>query len=364
MLGPGLEPEGDIERHGLRPAGRAAVPATPQLHLARERHQPPRRPTVRLHGPATALARGGCRQGRLELGHEGPPQGGPDLGQSRAHGALQRADVGVVRREMHLHRDRTLHHEPLVTAADVRTNSVTDGAHLVAARPAQTLGCLRERARSLTLTVGQGTLSEVCGVHRFHRRRLGVVVSVAVLLVGSLPALVLAGTQGTTCGSSSDTSKVRLWENSIGDTGDNNDSNWLCSSDTDLSNNDHTLAGNCKAVGFDSLTWNDCVSSVTVYVPSGQCLDFFRDSGQGGNMNNTVQDGTLYPYSDGPGLAPLEAQDDVDTWLAENGYEQVQLGISATTAKGWVPVELAGWLATSLSLVAITAWLVSRRRPG
>lgn len=75
------------------------------------------------------------------------------------------------------------------------------------------------------------------------------------------------------------------------------------------------------------------------------------------------QHGTLYPYSDGSALAPPEAQDDIDTWLAANGYEQVQLGIAAATARGWVPTEVAGWLVVSFVSVAGTAWLVSRRRP-
>lgn len=49
------------------------------------------------------------------------------------------------------------------------------------------------------------------------------------------------------------------------------------------------LPGNCKAVGFDSVTWNDCVSSVSVWLPAGQCIDFFKNADGSGNMNNTVQ---------------------------------------------------------------------------
>lgn len=124
---------------------------------------------------------------------------------------------------------------------------------------------------------------------RLFRRRFGVAIVLSALAIAALPALALAGTQGAACRDSSDSSKVRLWENSIGDTEDNNDTNWLCSSDTDLSNNDHTLPGNCNAVLFDSLTWNDCVSSVTVYLPAGECIDFFRNADGTGNMNNTVQ---------------------------------------------------------------------------
>lgn len=120
-------------------------------------------------------------------------------------------------------------------------------------------------------------------------RRLGVAIVLAALALAALPALAFAGTQGAACRDSGDTSKVRLWENSIGDTGDNNDTNYICNSDNDLSNNDHILPGNCKAVGFDSVTWNDCVSSVSVWLPAGQCIDFFKNADGSGNMNNTVQ---------------------------------------------------------------------------
>jgi len=109
----------------------------------------------------------------------------------------------------------------------------------------------------------------------------------AVLLVGAMVGIALAGTQGSCL--TTDVTKFRLWENVIGDASDNNDTLWLCTSDTNLDNNDHTLPGDCKAGVFNSPNWNDCVSSVSVWLPAGWCADFFRDSGQGGNMNMTVQ---------------------------------------------------------------------------
>jgi len=138
-------------------------------------------------------------------------------------------------------------------------------------------------------------------VSKLIRTRLGVAMLLAALALAALSALAFAGTQGS-C-PSGDTSKLRLYENSIGDTSDNDDRLWLCTSDTDLSNNDHTLPGNCNSDGFDSVTWNDCISSVAVWVPANQCVDFFRSAGQGGNMGITVQgpsSGTRInlPYND------------------------------------------------------------------
>lgn len=111
------------------------------------------------------------------------------------------------------------------------------------------------------------------------RRLLASVFALAVLLATA--GLVFAGTQGSDC--SGDTSKVRLWENAVGDTQDNNDTYWKCSSDTDLgsSGDNHTLAGDCAATPFGSSTWNDCVSSFTIWVPSGQRFCLYADDDYG-----------------------------------------------------------------------------------
>jgi hypothetical protein len=111
---------------------------------------------------------------------------------------------------------------------------------------------------------------------------------VAVLGLASLPAIALAGTQGS-C-PSSDTSKVRLWENTTTDSSDGNDSLWKCGNDNDLSNDTHTLPGDCKSNLANQPNWNDCVSSVSVWVPSGWCVNFYRSAGYDNLMpNSTVQ---------------------------------------------------------------------------
>lgn len=110
---------------------------------------------------------------------------------------------------------------------------------------------------------------------RRFRTILGLLLTLALVAIAA-PAAVLAGTQGT-C-SPHDTSMVRLWENIIGDTSDNNDSYWKCGDDSDLDNDDHTLPGTCKAGILARENWNDCVSSVTVYVATGYKWCFYGNS--------------------------------------------------------------------------------------
>lgn len=125
-------------------------------------------------------------------------------------------------------------------------------------------------------------------VRTVRRLRLVVAFLTGIIAVGSLPSLVLAGTQGSCL--STDTSKVRLWENAIGDTGDGDDSLWKCGNDNNLDNDAHTLAGDCKGFFLSATTWNDCVSSVSVWVPSGWCINFYRSAGYDRLMpNSTVQ---------------------------------------------------------------------------
>jgi hypothetical protein len=116
----------------------------------------------------------------------------------------------------------------------------------------------------------------------------GVAVVIAVVALGLNPALVFAGTQGSCL--SSDTSKVLLWENGIGDTGDNNDNLWKCGNDNNLDNDAHSLPGDCKGWLFSSTTWNDCVTSVSVWVPAGWCIGFYKHAGYDGIMAlSTIQ---------------------------------------------------------------------------
>lgn len=108
----------------------------------------------------------------------------------------------------------------------------------------------------------------------FTRRLWGALLLLVPLLLATA-GFVWAGTQGSNC--IFDSSRVLLWENVIGDSGGENDNYWKCSSDSNLSvNDDHTLPGQCAAL-IMSDTWNDCVSSYTVYVPSGQKFCLYAD---------------------------------------------------------------------------------------
>jgi hypothetical protein len=118
------------------------------------------------------------------------------------------------------------------------------------------------------------------------RRVVALSLSFVIAFV-TMPQVALAAVQGS-C-PSNDPTKVLLWENAIGDTTDGNDQYWKCSSDPDLSDDDHTLPGNCKSIGFGSTSWYDCVSSVSVWLPAGYCINFYVHSNYIGSMNNTVQ---------------------------------------------------------------------------
>lgn len=109
------------------------------------------------------------------------------------------------------------------------------------------------------------------------RRLVAIPIVVGLLLTGTAVQVVTAGTQGSCAGA--DTSKVLLWENAIGDTVDGNDNYWKCASDSSLNvGDDHTLPGDCKGFFLPSTSWQDCVSSYTVWVPAGNCLIFYRDT--------------------------------------------------------------------------------------
>lgn len=116
------------------------------------------------------------------------------------------------------------------------------------------------------------------------KRKFFVILATLAMVLTFAPT-ALAGTQGSSC--SGDTTQVLLWENSIGDTSDNNDNYWKCSNDSNLnSGDDHTLPGDCHATPFNNGNWNDCVSSFTAYIPSGWYLCFYGNS----DYNK------LYPY--------------------------------------------------------------------
>lgn len=108
---------------------------------------------------------------------------------------------------------------------------------------------------------------------------LAAFIAPASTIAAPSPALTVGilGTQGSAC-SSTDTSKVLLWENRINDTSDGNDNLWKCGGDPTLSDDSHTIAGDCHAGVLNRVTWNDCVDSVTVWVPSGYSICFYGNS--------------------------------------------------------------------------------------
>lgn len=126
-----------------------------------------------------------------------------------------------------------------------------------------------------------GTISVEHEVVQVLLRRLLSILAASVMLGASMaivvPALAMAATQGS-C-ESDDNNKVKLWENSIGDTSGGNDALWKCTSDGNLGDDDHTIAGDCNRPFPEAGNWNDCVSSFTVYVSANWKLCLYQDSG-------------------------------------------------------------------------------------
>jgi hypothetical protein len=105
-------------------------------------------------------------------------------------------------------------------------------------------------------------------------RRVGLVTVLTSGLLGIAATPALAATQGS-C-PASDHEKVLLWENQAGDTSDGNDNYWKCGSDSDLNSGDgHTLPGDCNARVIPATSWNDCATSVSVWVPDNRKLCFY-----------------------------------------------------------------------------------------
>lgn len=75
---------------------------------------------------------------------------------------------------------------------------------------------------------------------------------------------------------------MRLWENEENDTSDGNDSLWRCgTAEDDLADISHTLGGDCNRPWPPSGSWNDCVSSFTLWVPSNRRFCLYRDADYG-----------------------------------------------------------------------------------
>jgi hypothetical protein len=76
-----------------------------------------------------------------------------------------------------------------------------------------------------------------------------------------------------------------------------------------------------------------------------------------------ASDGMVLRDAEAFALAPAEASTDPYQWLSDQGYEIVQLGITGETARGWEPLEIAGFALVGLVLVLGTVAVVDRRRP-
>lgn len=114
------------------------------------------------------------------------------------------------------------------------------------------------------------------------RRLVATVMSAVLLSSLMLAASVLpvsAGTQGGCA--AGDSTKVRLYENAIGDTADGDDQLYICGSSAVLANIDHTLPGTCN-VGLGGVIgmskWSNCTNSIAVYLPSGYWVCVWRNS--------------------------------------------------------------------------------------
>jgi hypothetical protein len=104
-------------------------------------------------------------------------------------------------------------------------------------------------------------------------------LGVGAALMTAFVGIVNAGTQGADC--PGDASKVRLYENGIGDTSDNDDRLWRCTEVANLIGIDH-IPGTCKGFLIGQTTWNDCVSSYQIWIPDGWHFVLYRDN----NYNN------------------------------------------------------------------------------
>jgi hypothetical protein len=73
-------------------------------------------------------------------------------------------------------------------------------------------------------------------------------------------------------------------------------------------------------------------------------------------------DGTIVDDGSAAGLAPQDGTDPY-AWLLDHGYVQVARGVTQEQAKGWLPIAIGIWLTGGVVLIAVTAWVIDRRRP-
>ena len=74
-------------------------------------------------------------------------------------------------------------------------------------------------------------------------------------------------------------------------------------------------------------------------------------------------DGTIIREVDAMALAAAAGATDPYVWLIDGGYDTVQLGVTAETARGWLPLEIAGTTTLGLVLILGAVAVVDRRRP-
>jgi hypothetical protein len=120
------------------------------------------------------------------------------------------------------------------------------------------------------------------------KRKLAALASAIVLLLTFAPA-VSAGTQNS-C-SPSDNFKVLLFENVSTSHVDGDDTMWWCSAQaSDLGNAAHNLSGMCyfKLPGLPD-NWNDCIDSVSVWLPSSSYrMCFYGYANYGGPVELSI----------------------------------------------------------------------------
>jgi hypothetical protein len=73
--------------------------------------------------------------------------------------------------------------------------------------------------------------------------------------------------------------------------------------------------------------------------------------------------GNLISENDVYTVVPADRSADAYDWLIGAGYRPVQLGITAETARGWEPLEIAGSVLIGLVFVLGAVVVVERRRP-
>ena len=119
--------------------------------------------------------------------------------------------------------------------------------------------------------------------------RLCITTALLLSAINLAPTEAFAGTQGTAC-PSGNTYRAHFYENTIGDTSDNNDTYWHCTSgNANMANISHTLSGFCHGFFYHN-DWGDCVSSAVFTIRTGYAVCLYNDpnySGIGMRINQS-----------------------------------------------------------------------------